>query len=233
MVDFTGGTWRSLIDGSEVIAIPDIVAEYLIDDGSGGTFADNIGDADGNVNESQWVSDEDLEGGFGLETDREIENAYLNVPTDEQPDISDEGTVAFTAILLDWTPSTGSLGNLFAHNGGEDRTSVNIRDDEEFTAEILGQQIGDAFEGDLNTPYRHVISWEDGSASYDVNAGEEHSATGSYDGSVDLNQTDWFWGVMSSLEGNRVSAILGSCRFADYQWTQDDKESDFDNLKWS
>ena len=27
MVDFTGGTWRSLVDGSEVVAIPDSVVE--------------------------------------------------------------------------------------------------------------------------------------------------------------------------------------------------------------
>jgi len=37
MTDFTGGTWRSLVDGSEVSAIPDSVVSREEDDGDGTT----------------------------------------------------------------------------------------------------------------------------------------------------------------------------------------------------
>ena len=53
MVDFTGGTWRSLIDGSEVSAIPDTVVSRPDDDSTG-----NSENADGVAiaTSQEWVS---------------------------------------------------------------------------------------------------------------------------------------------------------------------------------
>ena len=63
MVDFTGGTWRSLIDGSEVGAIPDaqdLQAVYAIDDGSDLTVTDSEGNNDGTITGANWVSESEL-----------------------------------------------------------------------------------------------------------------------------------------------------------------------------
>ena len=71
MVDFTGGTWRSLIDGSEVVAIPDrVVNRAPLDDGAGTTFSDAVGDADGTLQNDAWFSDGVFEGGTAPEFDR-------------------------------------------------------------------------------------------------------------------------------------------------------------------
>ena len=68
MVDFTGGTWRSLIDGSEVSAIPDSAENrWPWDEGSDDTVADVIGDNNGTVVGADWIDVADLVGGFGLE----------------------------------------------------------------------------------------------------------------------------------------------------------------------
>ena len=45
MVDFTGGTWRSLIDGSEVSAIPDAFVNRGSDNGSGSQNSGEMGAA--------------------------------------------------------------------------------------------------------------------------------------------------------------------------------------------
>ena len=68
MVDFTGGTWRSLIDGLEVAAIPDSAENrWPWDEGSDDTVADVIGDNNGTVVGADWIDVADLVGGFGLE----------------------------------------------------------------------------------------------------------------------------------------------------------------------
>jgi len=56
MVDFTGGTWRSLIDGSEVSAIPDSGGDHQwnTNEGGGTTLTDSIGDLNGSINGPSW-----------------------------------------------------------------------------------------------------------------------------------------------------------------------------------
>ena len=69
MVDFTGGTWRSLIDGSEVSAIPDSDLWYSINEGSGQTFTDSNGDSDGDLVGGTWVEDSDFYDGWYVDLD--------------------------------------------------------------------------------------------------------------------------------------------------------------------
>ena len=58
MVDFTGGTWRSLIDGSEVAAIPDSAENHWgFEEGSGTLVSDGVGDFDADFNNLAWGED--------------------------------------------------------------------------------------------------------------------------------------------------------------------------------
>ena len=76
MVDFSGGTWRSLIDGSEVSAIPDSVLE---DFEWGGPLSDRY---DGNFRGADIVEDSTLEGDFLVESPDVDEFAFFNDESD-------------------------------------------------------------------------------------------------------------------------------------------------------
>ena len=68
MVDFTGGTWRSLIDGSEVGAIPDSEVErWDFDEGSGSTASNSLTSHDFSLSGPDWVSSSDYVGGYALD----------------------------------------------------------------------------------------------------------------------------------------------------------------------
>ena len=90
MVDFTGGTWRSLVDGAEISAIPDIGDyQWYADEGEGTTLNANIGDVDMTVSTSDaWVSDTNSIGGV-----------HLNFGEDDQANTNSEVTHdSFTAF---------------------------------------------------------------------------------------------------------------------------------------
>ena len=71
MVDFTGGTWRSLIDGSEVSGIPDNAIWRLpLDEGDGTTASDDQGDTDGTLDNPDWISNSKYFGDFALDFDQ-------------------------------------------------------------------------------------------------------------------------------------------------------------------
>ena len=74
MVDFTGGTWRSLIDGSEVSAIPDSVVDSL--------ESGNLDRYDGDTSEFGVVSG-GIDGDFAIEaTDSTRNLIYSDDPVD-------------------------------------------------------------------------------------------------------------------------------------------------------
>ena len=100
MVDFTGGTWRSLIDGSEVGDIPDsALAQYRISEGQNGTISDDLdNEADGIADSDnyQWVSNNDYEGGFALTGDAEANFEFNSNDPFSFQDWNSNFTVAFT-----------------------------------------------------------------------------------------------------------------------------------------
>jgi len=119
MVDFTGGTWRSLIDGSEVSAIPD--SGVLIDnfedddgdpifhDGDGNEIAGPYGDGDslsdfysGNVGDFSRVSSDVLEGGNALQKDKDSsdDDGIYSLDGDGLPYYPEPGDV-FACLLRD------------------------------------------------------------------------------------------------------------------------------------
>ena len=63
MSDFT--TWRSLVDGEEIGVIPDSVTnQWLMDEGTGTTLNDNIGNIPASLSGASWLEDADAEGGW-------------------------------------------------------------------------------------------------------------------------------------------------------------------------
>jgi len=70
MTDFTGGAWRSLVDGSVVSAIPDfLLTQYQFEDDSNNEVAvDSVGDNDADIVGPTYDADA-AKGSFGLSHD--------------------------------------------------------------------------------------------------------------------------------------------------------------------
>ena len=69
MTEFT--TWRSLVDGEEISAIPDeLVSQFKIDEGDGTTLNNEFeSQPNATISGADFESDNDLVGGFGLRFD--------------------------------------------------------------------------------------------------------------------------------------------------------------------
>jgi len=146
MVDFTGGTWRSLIDGSEVLAIPDseanqkLLHRWLLDDVNG-TVEDIVGGADG-TNNGVTSLDGDYEGGSAGEGDGVEDYIDLGTLDDFGSKRGDGFAVGFTLKTTDDgfyagssdRETSGGTGEFFIANwdgysSPSDKLSLGIGDD--------------------------------------------------------------------------------------------------------
>ena len=123
MVDFTGGTWRSLIDGSEVSAIPDTVKYQL-------NALDLTGFADGDT-VSQWqetITETDVAGGGSYQESSINGNAAVRIESNdeayENQDLEDITTPLTAFAVVDNYTYTGDrnyiTGDAFGGLGLED-----------------------------------------------------------------------------------------------------------------
>jgi len=112
MVDFTGGTWRSLIDGEEVSAIPDsAVMQLRFDEGTGSIASDSVGNNDGTLLESaEWVSGS-YTGDFAIEFNANGGTTDDRVRVDHDTDLN-PGTDDFTLIAtaMQYEATSGDIG---------------------------------------------------------------------------------------------------------------------------
>jgi len=163
MTNFT--TWRSLIDGQEVSALPDsVIHHWKFDEGSGGAVADNIGDADGSVNGPSWVSG-NFEGGSALEADGTDDHVSTTTLGNFGSNMSSDFAVSFTIK----SPNDGDGWVMGMQNDATDfdtgdQTHFSVRnDDGQIRWEISDEdnEIGRArHESDINDnePHRVVIN---------------------------------------------------------------------------
>ena len=147
MVDFTGGTWRSLIDGQEVSAIPDSggTHQWNYDEGSGDTFADSIATLDGTlVNNPSWASDAGAGGSY----------VVLN-GTDQYGDLGSESRTEFTHFTEN---GVGTWAKWIKPANTTDRMSVAVStSDSAFVGTELRVDSGEVqwrcYTGDGNFPW--------------------------------------------------------------------------------
>ena len=98
MTDFSGGSWRSLITGDTVSAIPDAaVYRWTLDDVSSGTVTDSIRNADGTVNGVTSVSG-NYQGGSAGQGDGS--SADIVIPA---ADVDSDGAVFNAGISIGFT----------------------------------------------------------------------------------------------------------------------------------
>ena len=107
MTEFT--EWRSLVDGQRISAIPDsAIHQWRFDEGSGTTANDDIGDLDGSISGSTFVSDNNGVGEFVLDFDGTDDHVdYEEVPSEIQGS-NTEFSIAITAEDLDSITVDGS-----------------------------------------------------------------------------------------------------------------------------
>ena len=116
MVDFTGGTWRSLVDGAEISAIPDgLVYGWLHDEGSGDTTTDSVEDLTVEFNNIDWVEDSDHVGGWSIDLNESNEGDILAPLESNQPI-----TAEFSFVVN----SSGSRRNVINRGGSFETTTI-------------------------------------------------------------------------------------------------------------
>ena len=172
MVDFTGGTWRSLIDGSEVSAIPDSVGtQYDAADVSGTiqTWPDSVGDRDITGGDPEVLADE-LNGEPVVSFDTDD---LLSLDSSEWPDIEPPFTVI--AVVADSLQGSDSYA-VFGEQDGDDNNVRIVWRNDSWTISIEGDDI-DGSDTDLPVILTGIWSengglWENGDRTVDTDTAD-------------------------------------------------------------
>ena len=120
MVDFTGGTWRSLIDGSEVSAIPDsLVLQYAATNVSGGdtTWSDDNEVADMTLTGGE--TDTTVDDVEALGFDGTDDHGNIDLPSDFEGDGLNEFTVEFSI-----STTTSDNGRVFEQRNNDENQDL-------------------------------------------------------------------------------------------------------------
>ena len=160
MVDFTGGTWRSLIDGQEVSATPDSVVENFersdpIDDYSGNTEDASVETTDTIEGDQslQWGSSD---GGNEIHTDFSVDG-----PTPSKGDV-------FSVLYKDQGGKPGfyfaskdgnGISTMYGMEGNAPQDGSTINFQKNASTQTEGSWDTDASDGDV---YELVFVWHDG-----------------------------------------------------------------------
>jgi len=233
MVDFTGGTWRSLIDGSEVSAIPDTrLSQYQMDEGSE-TLLNNLVDGQPNatIDGADWVENSNRVGGFWLDFDGDddgvvVDSLFDFVNSDSQysfaitVDTSNEtdGVIWGAGIDGDYGISTGFdsgdlVARLFADGGSTDiEQGANISDEPNlvrFGVEV--DPINDNLDIYINGELKNDASGDPGTGASDFNS----------------------LGFRASDNDNHVDVLLDNPTWDDGLIGQSGYQDDYDAQPWS
>ena len=241
MVDFTGGTWRSLIDGSEVSAIPDTVVDrFPADEGGGQTLANSIGPNDASLNFDNWVSDDNWIGGTAPLADGNGDNATFEPSQEFNSALSSAFGVSFAVETTD----TGSL--ICGSPDGSDQF-VHIRNEfnssGEFEIHLRDSNDDDLFfrgETDISDGQSHTVT-----AGVDITDPSNPETMVVVDGSEDPITTDRDEGVSEfddfvgialwerfregSLDDNNIAGVLDDIRLWESMPTLDQAQEYHDD----
>ena len=152
MVDFTGGTWRSLIDGTEIVAIPDsAILQWRFAEGSETNTTEELGtfgDQDGTLSDADmWDDNANKEGGWWLEN-----TGSNNVVTGQWGN--------FGSTVLD--ENQWGIGFTLATQETDQRTIIDVsnNDDDtfmEFEINRISNRVNTAIADSTNTANNRVV----------------------------------------------------------------------------
>ena len=255
MSNFT--TWRSLVDGEEVSAIPDSAVHHmLIDEGSGTTIGDDIGSLDGSLGDTNaWISDETFEGGHALDFSNVGSGGSVSfggLPDVIEADPSQPWGLAITISADDYINASSDNVNWV---GGSDDGSDDFRlvvtgnddGDDEFMMDAVARDIDDynpqripKSDFDYTDPDQfRAFMVKEGAGQSDLSVyinGEEqnlenasHSNIGSL---ADFAEDDFRLGSRGGGGDTVDSGILDNLSIYENP-TEDDIERDYEMQPWS
>ena len=207
------------------LAIPDsVVHQWPMDEGSGSTVADNIGDADLTISQAEWGTDTDYVGEHYLDFDQgDSEQIDSN-----QTNVGDTGCVVATV----WLDNIVSGENrMFTHNdtNGDNRIYLMVEEEEWAwgLAASIDQKTG--VSPSTNTNYRFGLNWDEG--SYQVFVDGSVIDSGSYSGTLsDTTSGEWVFGEEF---GQPLDGRLDNVIFSEEPFSSDEITSDYDSQPWS
>ena len=239
MSDFT--TWRSLVDGEEISAIPDsAIHHWPIDEGSGGTIEDVIGTHDADVNGPTWVSN-DYRRQYALDGDGVDDYIDLGTLGDYGSEVVSTNDFAWVLTLEVDDPSSGDeiLGARFAFTN-VDRLHVQFRGDDEIRCLYGGDRNDFSIGPDLTVgKHRLVINrsgtgW-DGWELY-VNGEEQDGSNEGDSGETaegDLQNDLYMMAKNSDAAEGHLDCVIDNVIFTDSALSESEIQDDYDLQPWS
>ena len=251
MVDFTGGTWRSLIDGSEVGGIPDAaIHQWRFDEGAGETVSDSVGSEDGTISGADWTSN-DWEGGWALDGD----GTGDYVSTGELGDFGENLHTDFALIAtVETNDDSGTIMGVFHDPGDASTNAMEFGFDIEFDGDAgkialrLRDDDGDPYtiqtdsRFDDGGRYRVVANKVANSGSDGIEIwinGEKVETTVESDGGFD-DPTSNFTVDMGILARNNdgtfdrhLDGIIDNVIITDDSLSESEIKGDYNNQPWS
>lgn len=215
-------------DGQTVFtAIPDsAVHRWPMDEGSGTTVADAIGNADITLNGAEWDSATSTWIG-GRATAYNGSGDY-GVVSANRNDPGDSGSFVITLR------ARSISGNNFAFShpdtNNNNRLYVFVPESGTEIAVVVGDQILTLTSNPTtDTNYRVGVKWDSGSITGYLNGAE--AATGTYSGSVTFTTQDWFFGAQKPgllfFDGYLDNPIMST-----EPWTDQQFQEDYDRQPW-
>ena len=228
MSNFT--TWRSLVDGRD-LAIPDsVVSHWRMGEGSGQTFADSVGSADGSFNFDNWESDSHWSGGFAPDYDGVDDEG--TVDSSNMESVGDEGAIGISFRSPDVSGTQFLIGQF--DGMGDGRCGMRLDFDDRFRVLVGSDSPDFDFTFSTNTIYRVLLTWDDG--SYSVYIADESDSTyteensGSYSGSISIGSDDFTFG--HDAGSDYYEGVLDDGILADEAFDSDQRQEDLNRMNW-
>ena len=225
MSDFT--TWRSLVDGEEIDVIPDSGADHqwLWDEGSGDTLADNIGNKDQTRQGADWAEDSDAVGGFWLDFDGN--DNYVEVPIIDELDGGQ-----FSIAITVYTDNINQGGGFIWNQTDDNRFAIRLND---ASIRCEGRD-SDSFGGSWSNPPESTLFRLGVAFDFTNDDIEIYRDGDRVDDGTDTPGT----GSATSHEigrivggGNEFEGVLDHPVAAYELWDSDDFTDDYDEQPWS
>ena len=234
MVDFTGGTWRSLIDGSEVSAIPDTeLLRWPINEGSGDSITDEVtgktATTTASWDEGQWFEDWALD--FDGTDDRlsystsfgDLSEFTLLIECSihESPDGNDYQI---------WESDDGNFDNWIQFTDGSNK---DIQFDGGLTYSNSGRVIAEpGTDFEVNIGEKFIIGYRYDGNEHSMVGNDQIVATESASGTINIDSHPSEWAYRTS--SSRYTDIkIGSVRYNETGLSDSDISNWYNQMPWS
>jgi len=212
MVQYT--EWRSISDGSIISSIPDSAVVHVpMDEGSGSTASDQLGDADMTL-ETGTSWDETADGFRGHRVELDGSQGYLSVAESDLVEVGDTGSIFITVENRD-NDQDGRPWDLGNNDGQSPNFFFELEDGTDVRVRINDIDETIDWNPSENTLYRTAFVWDGGDWWFYVNGSLVDSGTYT-DGPITTdNGHRWAFGRRTDQSSRHLDGYLDNFILSD------------------